>query len=309
MKKVAIILAYMMCVTFMSGCSAFSIYQEGGENSYELKGVPFYKKIGKYKKTTIITRTWLEVTFVLETLDSKKKEVLSKEEKTVYISPDSLSELAFSAGVKMLESKDSSQLPNVEKAIELFFTSKTAKNIERLSSKEIYEESMINAKHSEHLKQSTISRNFELISVVDYSHLLYFNSKIPVFGTANATIKLAGDGTLTEGVSSVDNTKSADLIPIKEYAEKVLGIPSPGIKAVPLPPKRITINAIENGYKYILTKEYDLDAKDISPTKPLSFEESTGVIRQKIGDGEEKSDDKETIGITGKVKLPPKLLD
>ncbi len=310
MKRYINAVVLIISMLFLTGCSAFSIYCKEGADIEKKKGVPFYQKVGKYKKTTVITRTWVEIQFILDTLKEDSTTVEKSEKRSVYVHPDSLPLLAISEGIKMFQSTDSTQISDIDTAINRFFESSYTQGINRLSSTQIYQATDIRTETTNFLKESLISKSIDMITEVDYTKTFYFNSTIPFFGTANGTIKLAADGTITEGTASADNTKLADLLPLKEYAEKVLGIPSSADKSVQKPPKRITISANNMGYSYTLTKTFDLSyRKKPEFETPLAFAEATGIIREVIGAGGKKAEDDDSINITGKINLPKKLLD
>ena len=120
-----------------------------------------------------------------------------------------------------------------------------------------------------------VSNVITLETVVDYDDVYYYNVNIPLFGTANATMKLAGDGTLTEATTNVDTTKLAEEIPLSEFLTKKLKL-EPKMETstaftastVRVPPRfakckaqgapegerRLTIERKQAGYVYTLSR-------------------------------------------------------
>ncbi len=182
-----------------------------------------------------------------------------------------------------------------------------------LSSSMVASQSDPNQKTTADLLETMIANESKFVTRVDYSTKYYFNSRTPPFGTASATIKLAADGTLTEATSSVDASKLADMIPLKEFLVDKLGLkePTPPVPIAPVakgaPPvktPRLTLTIATNGYHYRFVEFHELSTGLNHP--PITFGGSHNVVRSKFGESAKKAESKNAIEFSGAVTLPEK---
>jgi len=164
------------------------------------------------------------------------------------------------------------------------------------------------------------------VSYVDYSTTYYFNSKKPLAGTSQANIKLAADGTMTEGSGQIESkTLQAflDLVPVKDVLTTVAAAYLP---KAPVPPELLALPA--GTYQFELTTEVNMikhthysllkDNNDpqrfrMPPCEPVATDlpnptdkspQPYNLLVEKVtGSAEPKGDDS-AVKVSGTVKLP-----
>ena len=194
-----------------SGCSAFVVHTDNSENK---RGVPFYIQKGQVKQTTKYSRTWIEAEVLFQEYKQGKKIPGSEKSATFAINQKSYNQIELLNQFNALKVTSSSEFGNAISEFQKTLADNCTKQVNCLiTSQEIITQSDPYITSSVLLE--TIEENSSSYeSVVDYENPLYFNARIPLFGTATATAKLAPDGTLSEATSTVDSTKLADAIPL-----------------------------------------------------------------------------------------------
>lgn len=299
----------LICSIAISGCSAFSVYDSDGTNK---KGVPFFLKTGKVKQTTSYTRSWIEATINFSVINGDNAEHDSQRVATIRISKETYDQYelikAFAdADKSAMEGGFSGAVTSLQTSL-----SKSCKGEPRINcvinQQTMSDESSPTNTLPKLLFQALESNSSEYVTLVDYDKPYYFNATIPAFGTATATAKLAPDGTLTEATSTVDSTKLAELIPLKELLLSKLGLEKTGQTALStgkIAPYSLTLSITDNGYKYGLVKFHPYSSG--LNFEPLKFsDKDVSVTRVKYADQSAKKDDpkKNSISIEGTIVLP-----
>ena len=326
-----VVLLTVVAISQLPGCSGFSIHQHKSGTDADTAdgsadGIPFYRKIGVDKQTTVYTRTWFDVHFILEDVDPNKPEKTKNKRE---------GNLAFSQR-RWNDTKAATANDRAVKAAELgcpleriIKDYEAAIGINPLTMKTIADEADIaKSTTDDGLNQSMISNVIKQETVVDYDNVYYYNVTIPAFGTANATLKLAGDGTLTEASSAVDTTKLADVIPLAEFLTKKLHLEQkekPQTAAFIIPPagKRpegydeckskgphnLMIENKQVGYVYTLSRKCSMNNGKNVCDQAITFPNAEGVsiTRTVLGGGDKKEEKKmesNTATFSGSLVLP-----
>lgn len=294
--KATLVLNAVLLVA-ISGCTSFSVYEEGEK----IKGVPFYRKVGVTKQTTEITRTWIVAKLSYERLDSNGKSIGTPQSADFYINPNTYKKVhledAF-ADANTVADK------GLAVAVSAFRAKLKGNNVDLIEPSVIEKESA--SSHCEdptHLLQSVVSNTVVKEATVDYGTLFYFNSNVPLFGTSAANIELASDGTLAKASATVDMTKPAELIPLKELILDAVGVATvaPVIGGVKLPSFRLALDISVDGYRYELS-EY-CEGVTTRRRKPLTFQNAVSISRKPLN-ASTKESNKNSIKFSGSVSLP-----
>ena len=284
----------------LAGCQSMTVHKA----STLQKGVPFYVKTSKVKQVTQYSRSWIEVQLDYAVLDPASGKQSGKQSVIFLADPNKFEpQDAYAAYGQALTEVD-----NGFRAVEQEFRSEFSTQCKcDLSHSQLLTQTDSTAGSWPNLKQTLISNDTSVVTVVDYDHLYYFNSKVPPFGTSSATIKLAGDGTLTEASSTVDTTKLADLIPLKELLVDRLGLAAPAPGGAPALGVGATVGTLAmsvrtNGYHYRVTK---IHQKGTSLNQdPLDITNNKTIVRSEFGSSSAKAESSDAIKISGTVQLP-----
>ena len=166
------------------------------------------------------------------------------------------------------------------------------------------------------------SSKFKLISnslkpevVVDYATKYYLNSRIPWFGTASVSQKLAANGTLTEASSTVDSQ-------LDELAGIAAGLVTPlsNVKIAEIqkdsPPfieggaVSYRLKVTEIGFLYTFTRilcenSCNLSGLEAEPIKPDLVKGNYSRVPWPVTLAETKpKENKPTINVSGSIQLP-----
>ena len=174
----------------------------------------------------------------------------------------------------------------------------------------IASESNIITSNSVHLDQHLLANNSSFDSIVDYQNKYYFNTTVPPFGITTASMELAADGTISKASSTVDSTKLADLVPLKELLIDKWGIEkiASGAALATVPRDyswALSINT--NGFKYTLEKTHPINSG--LNLLPLNFNTSgISISREEFSksNSAQKKANKNAISIQGTIILPEK---
>jgi hypothetical protein len=285
----------------LSGCSLFKI----SDGSKEIQGIPFYPKVGKLKQATVWTRTWLEIGFVLSDVDPSTGKKSNTQSGILLVDEKTADETNLNSSAVAAQ--------NATKAQDLLGVINAFKNGSKISTIPI---STINAESSVGLGgpptsvlQALVSNGTELTTEVDYSKVYYYNAQVAPFSSAEASVKLAADGSLSEVSAKADTTKLADVIPLGGLLSKELGLAASGGGAaakIVLPPaqnRELIITITRRGYSYTLTKLLPPDSS--RKQAPLQFGLEDSIVRSALGDDAGKKDDKaKKATFEGSVNLP-----
>jgi hypothetical protein len=307
---VIVTLSLLTIVMFLSfkGCTA---YEVSDDNKADVKGIPFYIKKGQVKQVTTYTRSWIEATINYYRIDGNKKIDGSERTASIAISELTYDQIRllgdFEATINSAKKGFATAIVEFHSLLEQSCNDK--KNCE-ISPQMIAEEASSNLSTPNLLLQAMESNSSSYDAIVDYSKLYYFNALVPAFGTTTASTKLASDGTLTEVTSSVDSSKLAELIPLKEILIDRWGLEeiAVALKKKEKPVQRdyvMTLSISINGYKYSLTKYHEYKIGLNLP--PLSFDtDNISVNRVRFGSEiKSESEKKENaISIEGSITLP-----
>jgi hypothetical protein len=154
---------------------------------------------------------------------------------------------------------------------------------------------------------------------VDYSTVYYYNVGKPLAGTAQASLKLASDGTMTEGSAQVESKTLQtflDLLPVKDvltaaaksaggFALTETGTP----KAVPTTVK-YELAAEVKTFKHTHSEFVKRDSKSKTAAPQVCEPPSDDVLAgnmlvEEVSEPKKKADDSEqTISVSGSIQLP-----
>jgi hypothetical protein len=209
------------CVIFQGCLSTVRIKRDpitltaADEKETSLQGIPFYMKVGRCKQET----SWIQPFYTL---------TLKKTVKYKFVDEDA----AKKAGSKLSESP----VTSATKTLNLTqFSNGEVTNLRALLSKPgtaaKSEADQIEAKWNMisrwpdyvplNVKEDALVSSGESLEVsntstpeaiVDYSRMYYYNSPRPWVGTSQVDVKLASDGTLTEGSSQVQGQTLSTII-------------------------------------------------------------------------------------------------
>jgi hypothetical protein len=147
---------------------------------------------------------------------------------------------------------------------------------------------------------------------VDYRDLYYFNTHRPLIGTAKADVKLASDGTMTEGSGELESKtlqSFLDLLPIKQLVSAAAGISTKGGALPPIAYRlQIESHAIKHTHYRYAPVDTDDKKTQCSPLPAVAFGDPA-YNREREDAGAEKpanKDDKNTVKVNGEIKLPQK---
>ena len=294
----------------LPGCTAFSVHDDANNKK---KGVPFYIKQGKVKQTTVYSRVWVDVTIDYQRLPSGEK-IPGTERAFAFV----LSSSSYDQVLLMATFNDPDVVDEDDFQVAMANLTKALNSDCRSSNKNciIPQKVLDRETDPEHAIPCNLVETLEAngavqVTVVDYTNTYYFNTAVPAFGTASATAELAADGTLTKATSSVDSSKLADLIPLKELLVDKLGLSPPlaeldsKLAAMIVPVHKTAISIGRDGYNYTLTKLHP-PASTLNPD-PLTFNSTEiSVSRARFGKHVQgaASASENTISIEGAIVLP-----
>lgn len=309
-RNIIIVILLLIIALFLlyNGCSVYNVYDD---NKANVKGIPFYIKKGHVKQVTIYTRSWIETTINYYRIDGNKKIEGTERSASISISEPTYDQIKlFNIFEKVIKSAQNGFGAAIDKFHNLLEQS-CGKNINcEITPQMIANEASSDEISPRLLLQAMASNSSSYEPIVDYNKLYYFNARVPLFGTTKASTKLAADGTLTEVSTSVDYSKLAELIPLKELLIDRWGLEeiAVALKKEEKPTIRnyvLTLSICINGYKYSLTKYHKYKIGLNLP--PLRFDtDNISVNRVKFGT-ESKSDNgkkKKAISIEGSIILP-----
>ncbi|MEW8437570.1 MAG: hypothetical protein AB2689_05375 [Candidatus Thiodiazotropha taylori] len=296
----------------LTGCSAFKVHDK--DDKYR-QGVPFYAKTGKVKQVTSYTRSWIVVKIDYQQINADGESIKGAERSAVF----NISNKSYDQAELLNSFATSDTGGEFSQTIILFKNQlrescKNQVNCE-LTPQEIIKESSLTMTKSVILSQELESNSSSYEVIVDYENPYYFNANIPLFGTATATAKLATDGTLTEASSTVDSTKLADSIPLKELLLDKWGLGGAvsdagtadalvGGASVADRSYLLSISISTNGYKYSISKYHPISSGlNLSPLK-LS-DDGISVFKAQFGNTSNKKEKKKNaIEFDGSIVLP-----
>jgi hypothetical protein len=151
-------------------------------------------------------------------------------------------------------------------------------------------------------------------SFVDYSVVHYVNVKRPWIGSASATAKINGNGTLAEGAADVEDKTAASVLsalPIKELL--TAAVPRAAGELETLTPGRTPalwqLSVAPQRFRYVITKTTGMDAAPASPAKSapscaarpgLAIDDATAnSVREAVEEDRATSADRGATGKTG----------
>lgn len=297
----------VLCALLIGGCSAFRVNDNNKEN---IKGVPFYIKKGIVKQNTSYSRSWIEATINYYKINVDKKALGTERSAIFSISQSTYNQIEL---LKSFAIANEASLNGFGEAISTLHSlleesCKNKINCE-ISPQNIANEADINVVSPSLLLQVLELNTTSYEAIVDYENPYYFNATVPPFGTTTASLKLAPDGTLSEVSSTVDSSKLADLIPLKELLVDKWGLgkiaDKDSLAALAERDFAFTLSISINGYKYNLSKVHPYNLGLNMP--PLGFDtDGISVSRTKFGNEPKKDDEKKkkAISIEGSIVLP-----
>lgn len=286
----------LFSLVVLPGCSVFRVHQ----GSEKIKGIPFYTKVGKLKQATTWSRTWLEVEISLSDLDPTSGKKSNTETAILQIPEKSATADALNKGTAAAQ-KEAATSGSIGDTVEAF---KTGSKITPLDINTILTEGDATFPGPPiSLFESLVSNTTDLIAEVDYTKLYTYNAFVPVFGSAEASIELAADGSLTKASSKADTGKLADELPIAALLTKAFGLAAAAGLTATVPTKELTVSITRHGYLYTLTKLRGPDAP--RNQNPLKFGEQDAIVRTELGaDTGQKKDPGKKATFEGSVSLP-----
>jgi len=282
----------------LQGCSVFNVHQ----GSDSTKGIIFYSKVGKLKQTTTFSRSWIEVQFTLSDLDASGKKS-NTQSALLPITERAAEPAALNKGLAQAQAA-AGTARSVNDVVNAF----TGSGIPPLTNAAIIAESDTSfVGPPANLLQSLLSNTTELVVEVDYTKPYTYNARIPVFGSADSSIELAGDGSLSKAETKADTGKLADALPISALLTKAFGLAAAAAPAaiapVQTPNRELTITVTRRGFLYTLTKL-------LEPTVgrnqlPLEFGKQDSIVRTELGANvDQKKDPGKQATFEGSVNLP-----
>lgn len=287
----------------LAGCAAFDVNTDQDSN-----GVPFYLKKGNVEQITNYERTWIDIK--LQYNGATANDTSRGQEAHILVSNNcygsQITLAAYENASKILINKGT-----FKDAAAAFLNEFSNQQNCLISGATILKEANItfSTLSLKFLTQDLLGNTSSIKSYVDYSQKYYFNTKTPPFGTTAATVKLAADGTLSEASSTIDSTKLAELLPIKDLLVDQLGLlktdEDPAAKfalaSSDKPPLLITV--YRDGYLYKLVKFHPLTSK--GTLLPLKISNVDNVTRVKFSAKPKKADADNSIKFNGAI-IPPK---
>jgi hypothetical protein len=149
-------------------------------------------------------------------------------------------------------------------------------------------------------------------SYVDYKHIYYYNVSRPWIGSSQASIKLASDGTMTEGSGQQESkTLQAflDLLPIKE----VFSAAAKGAMAVaPIdgggPLKGTAKYELSTDVKTLKHTHYVIDESKQPPCpaikEDVGVKDGYNLLVEDVSESKKSPPKDNEIGISGSIQLP-----
>lgn len=307
------LVAFLPSLFVLSACSVFSVHQSPADDPphfYEKwlgldseRGIPFYVRVGTKIQKTTFARTYLEIGFLLEKVDSGK--TIYKSEGLLKVKADLPSD-AFNAGV-LGANEAVKSTEDLNTIIDAFKSKGSSKGLTVIELRQIYsEQDPCYTGSFVALIQTPLSNAVEQGTKIDYSNIHYYNAKAPIFGSADASFELAPDGTLAKGTVHIVEPKPAELVPLTEIASKAISLAKTGTIAPSVaevtPERRLTISLTKRGYLYTLTSE------TLVIPKPLSCaSENVAYEVTEIGSETKKEKPPENaIKFDGSIVLPKK---
>lgn len=289
--KACQVASILVWVAMMSSCAVLSIHRR----SDSVNGVPFFVRTAVCRHEL----TWLEPIYAL-TLQSVTTQDKKETVTTLGVAEFSLS--AFTASRQDVASLKSA-IVNDPDPLAMWTRIQSAHAYNPLATPEPKPEDIV-----------LVSNVNKPETTVDYRDTYYFNAHRPILGTAKADIKLANDGTMTEGSGEMESKtlqSFLDLLPIKALISKAAGLPLGGAAAVAVAPSyrlQVESRAIKHThYRFSLPSSTPTET-ECPALPPVAFNEPS-YNRERQDAGTEKASkeaDKNTVKVNGEIKLPQK---
>lgn len=303
----------------LASCQAYSIHDDNGR----LEGVPFYAVQPVLEQTTTFSRTWFELSVVLEEREGGQATGpwRTKGSETIAVSEASWDAHALERWKRTYELGDKS-LQSVLQDL------RGQTSLQVLSQAELASETRDTSfaqTPPSGVVQSLLTNRCALGTEVNYDRPLYFNVNVPAFGTANGTIELSPNGTLKTGTANVDASKLADALPFAAFVTDLLNIgeddssgatdSDPEALTDSPPLRRIRLASVRKGFLYTLQKVHRLlpegdcaccttDPLFTRRRDPLTTETADSVSRTPLPSGPKPKPNTNAFRFSGSV-LPP----
>lgn len=285
----------------IAGCGG-SLYQVKlkGETK-DLDGIPFYIKKARCKQETTYLEPIFEVALI-EELDAGNAEWKETGQQSIALSLSGF-EAARCQGLFM---------PDDDQDLRERF--KNLRDPDRYSGRYYPKNSYLPSSPDDY---QMISDTAVLETYVDYDQVFYINTKRAWSGSSNATIVLAGDGTLTKAEAKIDDTTFQtvlSVLPVSAYLSKTLGLVSePEVKKAlqpEEPPVRTRIRLAVKSTFYVHTffrfvYPSGTDPHECKPATLTNQSEGVNYRRQEHKPAQAEAPKKEpAITFKGSVVLP-----
>lgn len=288
----------------------------------EVKGVPFYVKVGKCKQET----SWLQPVYTLTLkktttyrfVDEKAAKTANPNAKppdpVVHTATKTLSLPQFNSDdvrtLRGLLGKPGEATAIEAKAIDDQWK-KIADRPDYVAVA-VKEDALINS--DEVLEVSNTSTPE---AVVDYATTYYFNAPQPWVGSSQINVKLAADGTLTEGSAQVQNQTLSTILsalPISALLTTAVGAgaaaaAAPPLKGLAAPAPEATkettqyeLTITESGYTHTHSRYQEFKLPCAVEASGVRTDYALAI--QSSGQGTSKKDDSNTVKVDGSIVLP-----
>ena len=333
----SLVAIYSLASLPLVGCSSFDISRDAGDGKTEAEvgGVPFYLKKAAVQQATVYERTWMNAIITYTPYDADGKPIKHGIRKHIIKLAGNTFDrghLINSASQVVCAADDQAFVKDVVQLEDALVAGCSAarpincafKNgdLERESSSDFPGD----GQSLTFLTQSRVSSKTDRVEIVDYNQMYYFNSTIPPFGTTTAHIELNSDGTLTKADSTVDTTKLAEVLPVKDLLLDRLGLVPPpaavpddaeaadldelrdscGLTDDERQKRGVDVSVELDGYSYTLTKMHpDLTVEGLNRMPLLFKDPKASIERTRFGKKSTKPEaSNNAIKFSGAVELP-----
>lgn len=319
MKRMSKISFITGSVALLAGCSqTIRIHREPyGTGKGQLEGIPFYVKTAVCKQETV----WLQPIYTLSL-----KETFTPDPTAAVPKPESLAGTRsamltlgefqsdkvaqFMAAVNSKHNTPSSQTQDAIADIEDKWSAVVEMAAETPDPFRLDEDHLSSTDGKDRGRVLRIGNTINAETYVDYTTMYFYNTPKPLVGSSQATVKLAGDGTMTEGTGQIESKtfqSVLDLFPIKEVASAAAkgGLPAQ-LFGAGTPPKgtmkyELSVDTKVSKHthsRYLGTKPPCGQSESEISAKPYN------LTVEDVSEAKKSSDDSQSISVTGSIKLP-----
>lgn len=294
--------ALLLVASTLAACSSYSIRRygpgyEGGSPGYQrVPGIPFYNKRAVCRQETVYQQDLVKLTYRVYRLSHSDVTGLETSAVLIYAN-ERLVDRATAAlpVVARLRMQPSSEA----------VWRRMAHAFELLPQPDLAKWQDISGLWL--VKNETVPFVY-----VDYDNPHYLNVERPVQGSASATTKLSGDGTLTEATAQIEDSTLgtiAGAIPFGDLVGEAFNLDEKGEQSGPTIPFRTSLDAAAVPIQHKLTTWRSDDPMPChtsnAPIAPRSDDLGYSYTRVVGGGTPSEAKDENAITVTGRISLPP----